>query len=63
MRVPSLDGDRVVGALAAWVGGGDGGVGGEKGEMGGGGVGWRVRGRGEWLGGVLAGAGGRGVFG
>ncbi len=47
IRVPREDGGAVVGALGQWVGDG---------------VGWRVRGRGEWLGRV-AGGSGEGLFG
>lgn len=48
VRVGREDGDAVVGAVGAWV---------EAGE----GLSWRVRGRGDWLGAVVAG-GGRGLF-
>lgn len=50
MRVPRGDGSAVVAAVSGWVGGGSGG--------GTDGVGWRVKGRGQWLGGVVGGDGG-----
>lgn len=50
VRVPREDGGAVVSAVTGWVGGGTGGA-----------VGWRVVGRGDWLGSVVAG-GGREVF-
>lgn len=45
IRVAGEDGTAVVGALGQWVGGAEGGVA------------WRVRGRGEWLGRVKGGGG------
>ena len=46
IRVPREDGSAVVAAVGNWVG---------KGDKGGEGVvSWRVRGRGEWLGAVVA---------
>lgn len=53
MRVPRGDGSAVVAAVSGWVGGGGGGGGGTEGV-----VGWRVRGRGQWLGGLVGGDGG-----
>lgn len=47
IRVPREDGAAVVAALSAWVGDKDGN-----------GVGWRVKGRADWLGAL--GGGGRG---
>lgn len=47
MRVPREDGAAVVGAISGWVGGE--------------GVAWRIREKGDWLGPVIAG-GGRRIF-
>lgn len=49
VRVARGDGSAVVAAVSGWVGGGGG-----QGSA----VGWRVRGRGAWLGGLVGGDGG-----
>lgn len=53
VRVPAADGVAVVAALAGWVG---------ADVAGGGGVAWRVRGKGEWLAGVSAAGDGQRLF-
>jgi len=53
VRVARGDGSAVVAAVSGWVGGGGGGGAGQ-----GSAVGWRVRGRGAWLGGLVGGDGG-----
>ncbi len=50
MRVPREDASAVVAAVGGWVGGGGGGGGKES-------VGWRVKGRSEWLVGLVGGDG------
>ncbi|KAI9818469.1 MAG: hypothetical protein M1827_000528 [Pycnora praestabilis] len=51
IRVPREDGSAVVAAAGGWMGGNGSGV--KEGEQ----VGWRVRGMGKWLGGLVAGSG------
>ncbi|KAG6993803.1 hypothetical protein G7Y79_00050g085400 [Physcia stellaris] len=50
IRVPREDGSAVVAAVGNWVGKGEA----ESGGRGEGAVSWRVRGRGEWLGALVA---------
>lgn len=57
--MPREDGSAVVAAVGNWVGNAEG----ESGGRGDGMVSWRVRGRGEWLGAVVARSGMEKVWG